>query len=68
MPPIPKFAKEMVKRAKAKPTVIKTSAVVKKVTNTMPQKLFGKNPTLPDIKDEKIDKEKLKKSLLWRKY
>ena len=43
MPPIPKFAKEMVKRAKAKPKVIKTSAVVKKVTNTMPQKLFGKN-------------------------
>ena len=44
----------------------KRKVVESKIKNV--QNLFGKNPTLPDIKDEKIDKEKLKKSLLWRKY
>lgn len=41
--PIPKFAKEIVKRAKAKPKVIKTSISVKKVTNTKSKKLLEKD-------------------------
>lgn len=41
--PIPKFAKEIVKRAKAKPKVIKTSISVKKATNTKSKKLLEKD-------------------------
>ena len=50
MPPIPKFAKEIVKRAKAKPKVIKTSIAVKKATNAKPRKT-------DTIRKEKIKKE-----------
>lgn len=44
----------------------KRKVVESKIKNV--QNLFGSNPTLPQIKDEKIDKEQLKKSLLWKKY
>lgn len=32
------------------------------------QSLFGETPTLPDIKAEEIDKDKLKQFLLWKKF
>ena len=46
MPPIPKFAQVLAKRAKAKPKVIKTSILVKKLANIKPRKtdtVRGKN-------------------------
>ena len=58
MPPIPKFAQVLAKRAKAKPKVISGSPTTKKIANTQAKK-FAKD----DMELVKVMKEKTRKEL-----